>query len=117
MGSARQIDYFASEGAYLTADERLQAIVTGLGNVDIRPYIELRDAVRHGDRETALHCQQRINEPARIIAIADGKVVQAIKSATAPAGRATHHMRIAAMDLRPDTVEALSAWADARSSV
>ena len=93
-----------------------RAIVTGLGNVDIRPYIELRDAVRHGDRETALHCQQRINELARIIAIADGKVVQAIKSATALTGRATHHMRIAAMDLRPDTVEALSAWADAQSS-
>ena len=29
---------------------------------------------------------------------------------------ATHHMRIAAMDLHPDTVEALSAWADAQSS-
>ena len=35
---------------------------------------------------------------------------------TAKMGSATHHMRIAAMDLRPDTVEALSAWADAQSS-
>jgi len=85
------------------------AIVTGLGNVEIAPYVRMYQAVQDGDLETVWACQRRINALARIIGASGGKVIPAIKSATALQGRGNHRMRIAAHDLTPEAIDALRA--------
>lgn len=75
------------------------AIVTGLGNVEIEPYVRMYRAQLDGDVETMWECQRRINALAQIIATCHGKVIPAIKSAAALQGRSSHHMRLAAHDL------------------
>ena len=81
-----------------------RAIVTGLGNVDIRPYVRMFRAAQNNDWEEVKECQRRINALATIIGAAEGKVIQAIKSGTAIRGRAGHAMRVPAMDLSPTLI-------------
>lgn len=83
------------------------AIVTGLGNVDIRPYVRMYAALEQDDWETVKACQREINALARVIAAVDGKVIQAIKSGAAERGRGTHYMRSPAMDLTSTHISAL----------
>ncbi len=96
--------------AWIQGEDRLDApsllmgapgIVTGLGNVNVRPHVEMYRAVQAGDREKALDCQRRINAMARIIDAADGKVIQAIKTGASMLGRGNSRMRLPAMDLTP----------------
>jgi 4-hydroxy-tetrahydrodipicolinate synthase len=85
------------------------AVVTGLGNVEIAPYVAMYRAYRAGETETVWECQRRVNDIARIISTCHGKVIRAIKSATALQGRGTHYMRSAALDLPSALVEDLRA--------
>ncbi len=83
------------------------AIVTGLGNVEIAPYVRMYAAVKDDDWETVRECQRRINDLARIIPACNGKVLPAIKSAAALQGRGNHRMHIAAHDLTSGEIAAL----------
>lgn len=102
--------------AWIQGEDRLDApsfmvgapgIVTGLGNVDIRPYVRMYAAVQQGDWETVRACQREINAMARLIGVVGGKVIQAIKSAAAERGRGSHYMRSPAMDLTTAHIAAL----------
>lgn len=83
------------------------AIVTGLGNVEIEPYVRMYRAHLDGDVETMWECQRRINALAGIIGTCHGKVIQSIKSAAALQGRSSHYMRTAAHDLAAATINDL----------
>lgn len=80
------------------------ALVTGLGNVRIEPYIRMYDAAQRGDTEAVLAEQRIINAMARIIPAADGAVIPSIKMAASLFGRGSARMRIAA-DTLPDTLK------------
>ncbi len=104
--------------AWIQGEDRLDApslllgapgIVTGLGNVDIRPYIKMYDAVKAGDVELVRECQRSINAMAEIVAAGRGKSIQAIKTAVALRGRGSAVMRMSAMDLSSGETAALRA--------
>lgn len=84
------------------------AIVTGLGNVWIEPYMKMYAASRRGDVPSVREEQKQINALAEIIAAADGKVIPAIKSAVASLGRATPRMRMEAATLNTSEQKAVS---------
>jgi 4-hydroxy-tetrahydrodipicolinate synthase len=70
------------------------ALVTGLGNVWIEPYVSLYHAAQRGDIEAAKAEQRKINALAGIIDVAGGAVIPAIKMAAALLGRGNGLMRI-----------------------
>lgn len=75
------------------------ALVTGLGNVWIEPYVAMYEAVRRSDHEGAREHQRTIHRLGEIIAAAGGDGIPAIKSAAARLGRTAARMRIAATTL------------------
>lgn len=77
-------------------------LVTGLGNVWIEPYVEMYRASRGGDNETVKECQRKINSLARVIGIAEGAVIPAIKMAAELRGRGSSRMRIPGDTLKPE---------------
>ncbi len=83
------------------------ALVTGLGNVWVEPYTAMYRAARSGDFQTLRDCQRKINHLAKIIDAAGGAVIPAIKSAATLLGRASHRMRVSAMELDRSQIEAI----------
>lgn len=69
-------------------------IVTGTGNVHLKPYTMLWDAVRRGDLPAAREQQRRIDHLCQVFECSGKNVVAGIKSATAFLGRCTHHTRM-----------------------
>lgn len=86
-----------------------RCIVTGLSNVWAEPYVAMFRAAESGDTSGVLAEQRRINDLARIIPAANGKVIAAIKTATALQGRSTVHMRNPSMDLSVEERHAIQA--------
>ncbi len=82
-----------------------EAIVTGLGNVWIEPYVSLYRNARSGDRNGVLAEQAKINRLAEIIFRTGWKVIPAIKSACALQGRSTGRMLVPAMSLNREETE------------
>jgi 4-hydroxy-tetrahydrodipicolinate synthase len=76
-----------------------RAIVTGLGNASIAPYVAMYDAAVAGDSAEVIRNQARINALYRIIAETGGNGIAAIKCAAALQGRSSPQMRIASMQL------------------
>jgi 4-hydroxy-tetrahydrodipicolinate synthase len=83
------------------------AVVTGLGNVFVEPYVRMFEACRNGDREEVLEQQRFINSLAGIIDAAGGKVIPAIKTAAEILGRASARMRIDSMELNGEEKKAV----------
>lgn len=99
------------EFAWIQGDDILDAasllfgapgLVTGLGNVWIEPYVEMYQAARSGAAELVKESQRKINTLARIIDIAGGAVIPAIKMAAALRGRGSERMRIPGDTLKRD---------------
>lgn len=86
-----------------------RGMVTGLSNVDIRPYLEIQRAARAGDAAGVREGQRRINALFRVIEAAGGKGIPAIKAAMEALGRGRRHMRLAALTLSDREVEAVRA--------
>jgi len=108
----------ASDFAWIQGEDLLDAasllfgapgVVTGLGNVWIEPYVEMYRASGIGDIGTVKECQRKINRLARIIAIAGGSVIPAIKMAAELRGRGSSRMRIPGYTLPPDVRTGISA--------
>lgn len=76
-------------------------LVTGLGNVWIEPYVEMYRAARAGEGEKVKEQQRQINSLARIITLAGGAVIPAIKMAAELRGRGSSRMRIPGDTLKP----------------
>ena len=64
-----------------------QGAVTGLGNVEIEPYLSLMCAVEHADWAKVRQCQARINRLYGIIRAVNGRTLPAIKAAVSIQGR------------------------------
>lgn len=77
-------------------------LVTGLGNVWIEPYVAMYRAARAGDGEEVKERQRQINNLARIIGLAGGAVIPAIKMAAELRGRGSSRMRIPGDTLKPE---------------
>lgn len=73
------------------------AMVTGTGNVDLSPYVEIWNAAVQGDISGVWKAQKRINHLCQVFERAEGNVIPAIKSAVTFLGRCTHHTRLASM--------------------
>ncbi len=73
------------------------ALVTGTGNVDLTPYVDIWNAAQSGDIAGVWKAQQRINHLCQVFERAEGNVIPGIKSATAFLGRCTHHTRMSSM--------------------
>ncbi len=74
-------------------------MVSGLGNVDIRPYVQMYAAAQKQDWETVRECQRRINRLYAVIRVAGGRVGAAIKAGVEHYGRCRRRMRIRSMTL------------------
>jgi 4-hydroxy-tetrahydrodipicolinate synthase len=85
----------------------VRGVVSGLSNVDIRPYIEMNRAARAGDAAGVREGQRRINALFRVIEAAGGKGIPAIKAAMEALGRGRRHMRLAPLTLSDREVEAV----------
>ncbi len=70
-------------------------IVTGTGNVRLEPYVTLYNAALKGDRDGALSAQREINALCGIFEQVGGRVIPAIKAATALDGRCLPRMKMA----------------------
>ncbi len=71
-----------------------KAVVTGLGNVWIDPYIEMRQAALQDDLMGVLAAQKKINTLVEIVECAPGKGISAIKTACRLLGRSKPGMCI-----------------------
>lgn len=70
------------------------AIVTGTGNVNLDPYVELYTAAQRGDIAGATAWQRRIDHLCGVFERAERNVIPGIKSAVTLLGRGTHHTRL-----------------------
>ncbi|GAK51821.1 dihydrodipicolinate synthase [Candidatus Moduliflexus flocculans] len=89
------------DGASLLLGAR--GIVTGLGNVWIEPYINMRGAHRQGNAQAILQAQAQINALYEIINVT-GKVIPPIKAGAMLLGRSTALMKTPGLTLSADEV-------------
>jgi len=76
-----------------------KGIVTGLGNVSVKPYIEMYKAAKRGNEVTVRESQKKINRLYEIIQVSDGKTIPAIKAAVSLLGRSTKWMKVSSLTL------------------
>ena len=76
------------------------AIVTGMGNVWLEPYVQMYRGREAGDAATVMACQRKINRLLDVIELTHGKVNPSIKVACALQGRSTPDMREPSLSLR-----------------
>jgi 4-hydroxy-tetrahydrodipicolinate synthase len=69
------------------------AVVSGLANIDPKPYLKMYEAVLSGDRETILEVQRWIFRISEIIRVSGGKVIHSIKYALTLLGRSEEWLR------------------------
>ena len=95
------IDWIQGED-YLDAPSLLlgaPAIVTGMGNVWLEPYVAMYTASQSGDSAGVIDAQRKVNHLLSIIDLAQGKVGSAVKAACALQGRCSPFMRTAPLTL------------------
>lgn len=73
--------------------------VSGLSNVSVAPYVEMRRAAVAGDIEGVRQCQRKINALFRLVQATGGKGIPSIKAAMELLGRGSRRMRLAALEL------------------
>lgn len=79
-----------------------RAIVSGLSNVCVDPYVAMAAAAARGDTAAVREGQKAINELFRVVAAAGGKGIPAIKAAMEMLGRGRRYMRNPGMTLGGD---------------
>lgn len=84
-----------------------KAVVTGLSNVSVEPYVDMWRAATAGDTEGVKAGQRRINEMFKIVLAVGGKGIPAIKAAMELLGRGSRHLRLSALTLDDAEVEAV----------
>lgn len=94
-------DYLDAASLNIGAD----GIVTGLGNVYIKPYVDMYLAAQSGDFKKVIDSQRQINALYEIIQITGMKVIPAIKAATSLLGRSHKWMKIFSQTLDVQEVE------------
>ena len=82
-----------------------KGVVSGLSNVAVDPYLELRQAVLSGDLEKVREGQRGIQRLFRVVQAAGGRGIPAIKAAMELLGRGSRHMRLSALTLGAADVE------------
>jgi 4-hydroxy-tetrahydrodipicolinate synthase len=81
-----------------------RGVVTGLSNVSLEPYIQLREAVEGGDLEGIRDGQRAIHRLFRLFQVVGGRGIPAIKAAMELLGRGSRHMRLSALTLNEEDV-------------
>ncbi|GAB4116485.1 MAG: 4-hydroxy-tetrahydrodipicolinate synthase [Candidatus Caldatribacteriota bacterium] len=94
-------DYLDAASFNIGAD----GIVTGLGNVYIKPYVDMYLAAQSGDFKRVIDKQRQINALYEIIQITERKVIPAIKAATSLLGRSHQWMKISSQTLDVHEIE------------
>jgi 4-hydroxy-tetrahydrodipicolinate synthase len=83
------------------------AVVTGLGNARVEPYVDMYRAAVVEDWQTVRECQARINQLRGIITLC-GNSVSAVKAAAEIAGRGSRWMRQKSTSLSGNTIPAVA---------
>jgi 4-hydroxy-tetrahydrodipicolinate synthase len=83
------------------------AVVTGLGNARVEPYVDMCRAAVVEDWQTVRECQARINQLRGIITLC-GNSVSAVKAAAEIAGRGSRWMRQKSTSLSGNTIQAVA---------
>lgn len=73
--------------------------VTGLGNVFIKPYIQMYKEAKKGNYGKVNEMQKKINKLYEIIQVTGGKVIPAIKAGVNLLGRNTKWMKLSSLSL------------------
>jgi len=82
----------------------VDGIVTGLGNVWIKPYIAMYKESKKEDIFKVSKIQKNINELYEIIQVVGGKVIPAIKAGVALLGRSTKWMKLSSLSLDDEEI-------------
>jgi len=82
----------------------VDGIVTGLGNVWIKPYIVMYKESKKEDIFKVSKIQKNINELYEIIQVVGGKVIPAIKAGVALLGRSTKWMKLSSLSLDDEEI-------------
>jgi 4-hydroxy-tetrahydrodipicolinate synthase len=69
------------------------AVVSGLANIDPKPYLKMYEASLSGDRETVIEVQRWIFRLLEIVRVSGGKVIHSIKYALTLMGRSEEWLR------------------------
>jgi 4-hydroxy-tetrahydrodipicolinate synthase len=80
-------------------------VVTGLGNVDIKPYIQMYRENKKGNDRNVNKMQQKINQLYEIIHTTGGKVIPSIKAGASLFKRSTKWMKIPDLTLSNENFE------------
>jgi len=86
-----------------------KGMVTGLSNITPKPYLDLVACAERGDLAGLVKIQARINEIARVIPAAGGRVIAAIKAAVAHLGRCEPWLRHTALTATKGETDAVVA--------
>ena len=78
--------------------------VTGLGNVFIKPYIQMYKEAKKGNYKKVNEMQKKINKLYEIIQVTGGKVIPAIKAGVALLGRSTKWMKLSSLSLDDEEI-------------
>ena len=70
-----------------------KGMVSGLSNINPKPYLDLVECAERGDMHELVRIQARINDLAKVIPAAGGRVIAAIKAAVAHLGRCEPWLR------------------------
>jgi 4-hydroxy-tetrahydrodipicolinate synthase len=79
-----------------------KAVVSGLSNVCVTPYIEINAAAASGDVQGVRDGQKAINELFKVVSVTGGKGIPSIKAAMELLGRGRCNMRLPGMTLGGD---------------
>lgn len=84
------------------------AIVTGMGNVDLAPYVELYDSITNGtSQEQIFSHQKRIDALCSLFADTGEHPIPTIKAATSLLGRCENRMRVEGMQVAENSIETM----------
>ena len=87
------------------------AVVTGLGNARVEPYVDMYRAAVAEDWQTVKECQARINRLRGIITLC-GNSIAAVKAAAEISGRGSRWMRQKSTSLSDGTIQAVARLLD-----
>ncbi len=79
-------------------------IVTGLGNVFIKPYVRMYEQAKKGNYQEVNEIQKKITELYEMIQISGGKIIPAIKAGVALLGRSTKWMKLSSLSLDDEEI-------------